>query len=74
MGYFPSVGLGWRITQESFLKDNPILTDLKLRVSFGITGNQEIGNYNSLAQLIPLNYTDGESLLKGFAETIEIPI
>ena len=72
-GYFPSVGLGWRITQESFLKDNPILTDLKLRVSFGITGNQEIGNYNSLAQLIPLNYTDGESLLKGFAETIGNP-
>lgn len=69
-GFFPSLGLGWRITQESFLKDNPVITDLKLRTSIGVTGNQEIGNYNSLAQLVAKNYTDGTGEVKGFAETI----
>lgn len=69
-GYFPSVGLGWRISQESFLQNNKVITYMKLRGSFGITGNQEIGNYKSLPQITPLNYTNGSSLLKGFAETI----
>ncbi len=45
-GTFPSLALGWRITQESFLKDNPILSNLKLRLSYGVTGQQDgIGNY-----------------------------
>ncbi len=39
-GYFPSGSLAWRISQEDFLKDSPVVTDLKLRVSYGITGNQ----------------------------------
>ena len=56
-GYFPSVGLGWRLSQESFLKENKVITNLKIRGSFGITGNQEIGNYKSLAQLTGSNYT-----------------
>ncbi|MBO9618268.1 MAG: SusC/RagA family TonB-linked outer membrane protein [Niabella sp.] len=38
-GYFPSVGLGWRISQEDFLKDNNVISDLKLRASYGQTGN-----------------------------------
>lgn len=69
-GYFPSVGLGWRVSQESFLKDNPVITDLKLRTSFGITGNQEIGNYQSLAKLTASNYTNSSAIVKGFAEGI----
>lgn len=45
-GTFPSLALGWRVTQESFLKDNPILSNLKLRLSYGVTGQQDgIGNY-----------------------------
>ena len=48
-GTFPSVALGWRVTEEKFLKNNPILSNLKLRVSYGITGQQDgIGNYNYL--------------------------
>ncbi len=48
-GTFPSVALGWRVTEEAFLKDNPVLSNLKLRASFGITGQQDgIGNYNYL--------------------------
>lgn len=45
-GTFPSVALGWRVTEESFLKDNPVLSNLKLRASYGVTGQQDgIGNY-----------------------------
>jgi iron complex outermembrane receptor protein len=48
-GTFPSVALAWRMDQESFLMDNPVLSTMKLRVSYGITGQQEgIGNYNYL--------------------------
>ncbi len=48
-GNFPSVALAWRINEENFLKDSGILSNLKLKVSYGITGQQEgIGNYNYL--------------------------
>jgi TonB-linked SusC/RagA family outer membrane protein len=44
-GYFPSVGLAWRIKEESFLKSVDALSDLKLRVGYGITGQQDVGGY-----------------------------
>jgi TonB dependent receptor. len=48
-GTFPSVALAWRINEESFLKQVDLLSTLKLRLSYGITGQQEgIGNYNYL--------------------------
>jgi len=47
-GYFPSISAGWRMNEEAFLKPVKWINDLKLRVNFGITGNQEIGNFNSL--------------------------
>ncbi len=48
-GTFPSVALAWRVTEESFLQNNPVLSNLKLRASYGVTGQQEgIGNYNYL--------------------------
>lgn len=48
-GTFPSVALAWRINEEAFLRENRVLSNLKLRTSFGITGQQEgIGNYNYL--------------------------
>lgn len=48
-GTFPSLALGWRLTEESFLKENPVLSNLKLRLSYGVTGQQDgIGNYNYL--------------------------
>jgi len=47
-GYFPSFALGWRISEESFLEDVEFLSNLKLRGSWGITGNQSIGNFNFL--------------------------
>jgi TonB-linked SusC/RagA family outer membrane protein len=48
-GTFPSVALGWRMSEEEFLKNNPIISNLKLRASYGVTGQQDgIGNYNYL--------------------------
>ena len=49
-GLFPSAAASWRISQEKFWNWEP-MNDLKLRYSFGITGNQEIGNYQSLNTL-----------------------
>ncbi len=48
-GTFPSVGLGWTVSNEKFLKDNKVLSNLKIRASYGVTGQQEVGgNYNYL--------------------------
>ena len=47
-GTFPAVSVGWRVTQEPFMKHLNWINDLKLRAGFGVTGNQEIGNYQSL--------------------------
>jgi len=44
-GYFPAFSAGWKIAQESFMEDVDVVSRLKLRGSWGRTGNQEIGNY-----------------------------
>lgn len=44
-GYFPSAAIGWKVAQEDFMKDISFVSDLKLRASYGQTGNQAIGNY-----------------------------
>jgi TonB-linked SusC/RagA family outer membrane protein len=44
-GTFPSASVGWRVSKEDFLKDSKLISDLKLRYSYGETGNQAIGNY-----------------------------
>jgi TonB-linked SusC/RagA family outer membrane protein len=52
-GYFPSAGFTWRIIGENFLKDSKVISDLKLRLSYGETGNKDgetIGNYNYLSR------------------------
>lgn len=50
-GLFPAVSVGWRISEENFMKGIKWLDDLKLRVGYGVTGNQDIANYQSLARL-----------------------
>lgn len=47
-GWFPSASIGWRINREDFMSQYTWLNDLKLRVGYGVTGNQDIGNYRSL--------------------------
>src|SRR5690606_2581603 len=48
-GAFPSVALAWNLGQENFVRDIAILDDFKLRSSYGLTGNENIGAYSSLA-------------------------
>ena len=50
-GTFPAVSLGWRVNKEAFLSNVNWLSDLKLRAGFGVTGNQDIGNYKSMQLL-----------------------
>ena len=51
---FPSGALGWKISNEDFLKDNETISNLKLRASYGVTGNPSIAPYQSLASLASL--------------------
>lgn len=53
---FPSAALAWRVSEEDFLKNNPIISNLKLRASYGLTGNSEIPSYASLS-LLSSNYS-----------------
>ncbi|MES2484436.1 MAG: TonB-dependent receptor, partial [Bacteroidota bacterium] len=59
-GTFPAVSAGWRISQESFIRDkeNSVISDLKLRASWGQTGNQEISN-TAVYSLFLANYAGG---------------
>ena len=50
-GIFPSVGLGWVMSQENFLKDVEAIDELKFRASYGVTGNTEIPTYQSLGTI-----------------------
>jgi TonB-dependent starch-binding outer membrane protein SusC len=66
-GYFPSAALSWKISSEPFFKSfSSTVSDLKIRVSFGATGNQEIGEYQSLATLNSLTYLFGGNIVTGF--------
>ena len=57
-GNFPSVALAWKINNEDFLKNNQTLSTLKLRLEYGVTGNQEgIGDYEYLSQYSLSNST-----------------
>ncbi|HWB94398.1 MAG TPA: TonB-dependent receptor [Puia sp.] len=49
--FFPSAGAAWRVSQENFLKDSRTISNLKIRGSYGVSGNQEIGQYQSIAQI-----------------------
>ena len=60
-GFFPSAAVAWRISEEDFLKNNKTLSDLKLRLSYGLTGNSEIGEYRSPANINTTNYVFGGS-------------
>jgi TonB-linked SusC/RagA family outer membrane protein len=56
-GYFPAGSVGWRITQEEFFPDSKVFTDLKFRVSYGLTGDQEIGDFQYVSFWSPVTYT-----------------
>jgi TonB-linked SusC/RagA family outer membrane protein len=67
-GFFPSASVGWRLSNESFMaayKQN--VGDLKIRASYGVLGNQDIGNYKYMTryELFPYTYVVGDSSMPG---------
>lgn len=69
-GYFPSVSAAWRISGEDFMSSTSgWLSDLKIRASYGVTGNFQIGNYTHLSTMDSDNYILGSGLVSGYKPT-----
>ena len=68
-GTFPSASVGWRVSEESFMKGQSLVSDLKLRASYGLTGNNAIGNYRAIGQLATANYIIGDALTPGLGRS-----
>lgn len=66
-GFFPSGSFAWRLSEEQFMESvRSVVSNLKLRASYGFTGNTEIGVYESLATLGNNSWTIGNNLVSGF--------
>ncbi|KXX67696.1 TonB-dependent receptor [Flammeovirga sp. SJP92] len=72
-GYFPSVSVGWRLSEEGFLRDSDLISNLKLRAGWGIVGNDNIGSYAYLGRVgSGANYVIGGQVLPGiYPSTVE---
>ena len=68
-GVFPSGSVAWRVSKENFMKDINFINDLKIRGSYGATGNQEIGLYSYAALLATQNYAFGNQVSSGVGAT-----
>lgn len=64
-GLFYSMGAAWRLSSEQFLKNVDGLEDLKLRLSYGTSGNDDIGNYNSFDYYTVVKYRETTGLIPG---------
>lgn len=65
-GFFPSLALAWRITEEPFMKDFSAIENLKLRVSYGLTGNEGISPYGTQGSLSRTTYAFGNGSAFGY--------
>lgn len=68
--FFPSAALAWAVSQEDFLKDNPTLSALKVRTSYGVSGNQAINNYQTLANVAASNVILGNQINSAFVLSV----
>lgn len=68
-GTFPSAALAWRVSEEDFLKDVSWISNLKLRASYGRSGNFNIGNYSYSSNISGSNYSFGGQLANGRVST-----
>jgi TonB-linked SusC/RagA family outer membrane protein len=68
-GYFPSFSAGWRVNEEDFLSSVDAVSELKLKFSWGQTGNFEIPNYGAIGLLSPLNYNFNGSQVNGLLQS-----
>ncbi|MDR3219456.1 MAG: TonB-dependent receptor [Dysgonamonadaceae bacterium] len=64
-GYFPSASIGWRISEESFLKNTNWLNNLKVRLSYGETGNNQVGDYSAIGLLGYVSYPMNGTVTQG---------
>lgn len=64
-GWFPSAALAWKVSNEEFLKDNPVMNNLKLRLGWGATGNQNVENWAYMALLSSKTTPWGTGVLNG---------
>ncbi len=67
---FPSAAIAWKVSEEDFMKNQNLLNNLKLRFSYGKTGNQGIGSYASLSKLTVYNYVFGGAIQTGLANDL----
>jgi len=67
-GFFPSGAFAWRVINEEFMKTQTVISDLKFRSSYGLSGNQEIGNYAFLSSIMPVQTVLGGNLKVGGAQ------
>jgi TonB-linked SusC/RagA family outer membrane protein len=72
-GYFPSAALAWRVSEEDFLKSNSLISDLKVRASWGQTGSQAIGAYATLNNLSAGKTVFNDALYNTFAPGTRLP-
>lgn len=63
--FFPSAAAGWKISEEDFISDTSIISNLKLRTSYGVTGNSEIPAYQALAGMGNYPYVFNEAVVNG---------
>ncbi|TDO24223.1 SusC/RagA family TonB-linked outer membrane protein [Pedobacter duraquae] len=70
--FFPSAAAAWRVSEESFLKDNKTISDLKFRVSYGVAGNDPYEPYVTQSVLTRNPYSFGEVLAPGYAYSTQI--
>lgn len=69
-GWFPSAALAWRISNENFLKDSKTINNLKLRLGYGITGNQNIGNYSFASSYNTYQYNFNNQFVSAVMPTV----
>ena len=66
-GYFPAVSAAWRLGEEAFIKDLNIFSDLKLRIGYGLAGNNRIDSYQSLAIMSSVTAAQAQGAKPGYA-------
>ena len=66
-GFFPSIGASWRVMKEAWFANSKFISELKLRGSYGIIGNQAVGPYNTLSTLSSTNAVFGGAVNAGFS-------
>jgi len=62
-GLFPSASLAWRISEEDFMKPLTFINSMKIRAGYGVTGNQEIGNYSFASALQTIRYNFNNTIV-----------